>query len=86
MICRKNKLPKLKRKRKKQLSRRKLMARLKEALLKVILNLFLLFLNVASMLVTTINTYSPTLKQKLISSLTLSYILPCGVFVYRVEK
>ena len=71
------KLPKLK----KQLSRRKLMDSFKEALSKVILNLFLLSVHVAPSFDTTITCFSPPLKQKLISFLDTFFSLLCGIFV-----
>ena len=69
------------RKSKKKLSRRKVMASFKKALSKVILNLLLLSVHVARNFVTAINSYSPPLKQKLISSLVTFFSILCGIFV-----
>ena len=80
VICRKGKLPKLK----KQLKRRKLMASFREALSKVILDL--LSVHVALNFATTINCFYSPLEQKLISSLITFFSLLCGIFVQRVEK
>ena len=76
MISCKDKLPKLQ---KKTISRRKLMPCFKETLSKVIFNLLLLSVHVASNFVTTINCFFLSLKQNFISSLINIFSLFCGI-------
>ena len=54
----------------------------KQALSKVILNLFLLSVHIAANLITVINSFSSFLKQKLISSL-IKFLVYCVEYLYR---